>query len=395
MRIVCVGGGPGGLFFAITSKLRSADHEITVFERNPPDVTYGWGVTFTDDLLDVMHRYDPVSARQVRDHSVVWQELRTSLYGGRSAYGRGYGFSLQRMTLLQILGRRATELGVEIRYRSPVEDLSSCPDADLVVAADGANSLIRQSMAGQFGTESDAGSNLYIWLGTEAVFDDLLFALERTEAGLIWLQAYPSGADVSTCVVECSPHTLQGLGLEPADAEQSTRVLSEIFAEVLGGRPMLNRSSGARWRHFQHVRNTRWYSENVVLLGDAAHTTHFTLAAGTIEAMGDAASLSSRLHRYPDVAAALASYDRRRRPELDQLQAEARESMAYYERIDDYAHLDAMAFADVIDGRNAALRRAGPAARLWQTGAARTILRGLDSRARRRAARRRGWSPGG
>lgn len=379
----------------MTSKLRDPEHEITVFERNAPDVTYGWGVTYTDDLLDLMHRHDPVSARRVRDHAVLWQEMRTSLYGGRTAFGRGFGYAMQRTALLQILAARAEELGVAIRYTSPVEDPAACPEADLVIAADGANSRIRTAMTEQFGTQRDAGRNLYIWLGTEHLFGELVFALERTPDGLIWLQAYPSSTELSTCVVECSPGTLQGLGLDVADVEQSTRVLSEIFADDLGGRAMLHRDSGARWRHFEHVRNARWYSGNVVLLGDAAHTTHFTLAAGTIEAMTDAAVLARCLHKYPsDIRRALASYDRRRRPELDRLQSEARESMAHYERIEEYAHLDAVAFAAVIDGKNSAHGRARYTDRLGQTRPVRGLLRGLDSAARRVHARRRGWSSG-
>lgn len=394
MRIVCVGGGPGGLYFAIAALLRDPEHAITVFERDAPDVTYGWGVTFTDDLLNLMHRCDPVSAKQVRDHSVLWEDLRTCLYGRRKAIGRGYGYSIQRMTLLQVLADRARALGAEIRYRSPLEDLSSCPDADLVVAADGANSRIRQNLVEHFGTQRDAGRNLYIWLGTEQVFEDFVFALERTRAGLIWLQGYPFSTGMSTCVVECSPQTWQGLGLADSGADRSVHLLTDVFSEVLGGRPLLDRpgAASARWQQFGHVRNARWYHENVVLLGDAAHTTHFSLGAGTTEAIVDARTLARSLHRHSDLAGALAAYDRRRRSALKKLQADARASMAEYERIDSYAHLDAVAFAAVLDGENDALRRARYRDRFGQTRLVRDMVRRLDSRARRAHARRRGWA---
>lgn len=391
VRIACVGGGPAGLFFAIAMKLLDPEHEITVFERNPPDVTSGWGVTYTDELLDRLQRQDPVLAKQVREHSVVWEGMRTVLYGGRSARGGGYGFAIARNTLLAILAQRAREVGAEIRYRAQVCDLASCPAADLIVAADGANSRIRQSLSERFNTRCDAGRNRYIWFGTEQMFGELVFALERTSAGLVWLHGYPYSSAMSTCVVECSAATWRELGLDCADRAGVER-LTEVFCEVLGGQALLDRCSGgepARWQHFEHVRNESWYHQNVVLLGDAAHTTHFSLGAGTEEAITDAGVLARRLHRYPDLPAALASYDRGRRPALEELQAQARASMAEYERIDRIAHLDAVAFLGVLAGRNSSLRPAGYRDRLGQTRPVRAIGRRVDTAVRRARADRR------
>lgn len=396
MRIVCVGGGPGGLYFAIAAKSRNPEYEITVFERDLPELTYGWGVTYTDELLDRMNRHDPVSAKRVRDHSVLWQGMRTCLYGGRESFGRGYGYAIARTSLLQILADRASELGAQIRYGCPIEDLSSCPEGDLVVAADGANSRIRQCLPEQFGTQRQSGRNQYLWLGTEQVFGDLRFALEKTPAGLVWLHGYPFEPGMSTCVVECSPQTCRELGLDSANAGRTAQLLSEVFAEVLDGRPLLDRAGGApsRSQHFEHVRNSRWYHGNVVLLGDAAHTTHFSLGAGTSEAITDATTLARSLHEHADLPAALASYEQRRRRAMKRLQKEARASMAEYERIDAYAHLDAVAFAAVLAGENPTLASARLRDRWGQIRLVRGVRRRQDSAAQRHYAGRRGWLVG-
>ncbi len=355
MRIVCVGGGPAGLYFAISAMRRDAGHEITVIDRDSPAATYGWGVVYWDNLLDVLFRNDADSAREIRAASALWQEQRISLGPGRVAHFAGYGFSVQRSALLEILTRRAVELGVHVEHRREIADLTdladlgalggvgtpSRPDADLVVAADGANSQLRTMFDGQFGTRTDLGANQYIWLGTPRRFDNFTFAFERTPAGWVWFHAYPSSADISTCIVECAPGTWERLGFATADAGEVRRRLSEIFAGPLGGQGLIDHPGRpARWQRFAQISNRSWYAGNTVLLGDAAHTTHFTLGSGTALAMLDGVMLAQMLYEHDDVPGALAQFDRDGHAALAPLQARARTSMAWFERVD--ALLDRM-----------------------------------------------------
>jgi 2-polyprenyl-6-methoxyphenol hydroxylase-like FAD-dependent oxidoreductase len=353
MRIVCVGGGPAGLYFAISAKRRDAGHDVTVIERDPPGATYGWGVVYWDNLLDILFRNDPESARAVRDASILWQEQEVSLGGPGlaspgSAYLAGYGFSVQRAVLLDILARRAEDLGVRVERRTEVTDLSPYADADLVVVADGANSRVRALDPDVFGTRTTVGANPYIWLGTDKRFDKFTFAFERTPAGWVWFHAYPSGAAVSTCIVECSPRTWAGLGLDTASDEDGRRTLERIFKGPLDGHSLISQSRGqpAPWLRFTEVVNRTWQHGNVVLVGDAAHTTHFTLGSGTALAIMDAVMLAQCLHEHgDDVPAALRDFDQQGREALLPLQAEARTSMAWFEHLDRYLDQDPVAFA--------------------------------------------------
>src|SRR5215210_7983851 len=212
MRIVCVGGGPAGLHFAICMKLRDKDHEVTVIERHPAGVAYGWGVVFWDDMLDNLYDNDPESAWEIRDRSVLWDDQEVHVRGKQTIPIGGYGFSIGRKPLLDILAKRATNLGAAVQFEREVEDLSEFADADLIVACDGVNSLVRQVYADKFQTNVDVGRNKYIWLGARKVFDTFTFAFEETNAGWIWFHAYRFNADTSTFIVECSPETWKGLG---------------------------------------------------------------------------------------------------------------------------------------------------------------------------------------
>ncbi|MBV9140961.1 MAG: FAD-dependent monooxygenase [Pseudonocardiales bacterium] len=357
MRIVCIGGGPAGLYFAISAKLRDAGHDITVIERDPPGATYGWGVVYWDDLLDILFRNDPDSARAVRAESVLWQEQRVILRSEQTAYLPGYGFSVGRAALLDILGQRAAELGIDLQYRREVEDLAEVADADLVVICDGANSRTRTRHGEDFGARVDLGGNPYIWLGTDKVFDSFTFAFEHSCAGWIWFHAYPSTAGTSTCIVECAQRTWQGLGFDSLSSEDSVRLLEKIFEHALDGHALISqsRSEPARWLRFTHVTNRTWYHNNLVLVGDAAHTTHFTLGSGTRLAMIDAVMLAQSLYHHDEPSTALADYDQRGRAALRQIQAGARTSMAWFERADHYLdRQDAVAFAYSMAGRQGA-----------------------------------------
>jgi anthraniloyl-CoA monooxygenase len=353
--MACVGGGPAGLYFAIVAKLIDPAHRITVLERDPSGSTYGWAVTLHEALLEGLFHHDPVSAEQVRRAAVPWTGRIIRLPGHPPFRVPAHGYSIARSTLLDIMTRRALDLGVQVHHQTPVADRSQLGEVDLVVAADGANSLLRTAHADRFGTRVDTGRNRYIWLGTEQTFGALVFALERTPAGPIWLHGYPAAAGVGTCVIEASPTTWEALGLDRAELHTAKTALEAIFADVLGGRPLLtgSRHNPPGWRQFGHVTNASWCHDNVVLLGDAAHTTHYSIGAGTREAIKDATGLARCLGRFPDRSVALAEYERRRRPNLDKAQAIARRKMAWCEDMDRHAELDPARFYAGLAGRSA------------------------------------------
>jgi anthraniloyl-CoA monooxygenase len=397
MRIVCVGGGPAGLYFAISAKLRDAGHDITVIERDPPGATYGWGVGYWDDLLDILFHNDPDSARALRAASVVWQDEQIILRGEQTAYLSGYGFSIGRAVLLDILGERATELGIDLQYRREVvDDIPEMADADLVVVCDGANSRTRQRYDEQFGARVDTGGNPYIWLGTDKVFDRFTFAFEQTSAGWIWFYAYPSSTAFSTCVVECAEQTWQALGFDSLSSEDSVGLLEKIFERVIDGHALISQSRGepARWQRFVQVTNKTWRHGNLVLAGDAAHTTHYTLGSGTRLAMIDAVMLAQSLYDHSELTAALESYDRRGRAALQPVQANARTSAAWFERTERNVDRGAVDLAYAM-----ACRQGGQPPWRYQMHlatqipAVRAALHGANSARRWYLARRRGEAP--
>jgi anthraniloyl-CoA monooxygenase len=397
MRIVCIGGGPASLYFAISAKLRDAGHDITVIERDPPGATYGWGVVYWDDLMDMLFRNDPDSARALRAESVLWQEQRIVLRSEQTAYLSGYGYSVGRATLLDILGQRATELGIDVQYHREVDELSGADaelaGADLVVVGDGANSRIRQLHAEAFGARVEVGGNPYIWLGTDRVFSNFTFAFEQTSAGWIWFHAYPSSSGISTCIVECAQQTWQSLGFDSLSSADSVELLEKIFERALDGHALISQSRGepARWQRFTQVTNKTWHHGNLVLVGDAAHTTHFTLGSGTRLAMIDAVMLAQILYEHEDLSAALGSYDQRGRAALRPIQAAARTSMAWFERADRYLDRDAVAFAYAMAARQGAQPPWRHQMHLaTQVPAVRIAMRGASSARRWYFARRRG-----
>jgi anthraniloyl-CoA monooxygenase len=393
MKIVCIGGGPAGLYFAISAKLRDAGHDITVIERDPPGATYGWGVVYWDDLLDILFRNDRDSARTIRSESVLWQEQRVILRSEQTGYLPGYGYSVGRATLLNVLGKRASELGIEIQYRHEVDDPSTLPDADLVVVCDGANSRARQHHNDHFGSRVDIGGNPYIWLGTDKAFDSFTFTFEQTSAGWIWFHAYPSSSGISTCIVECTQQTWLTLGFDSLSSEDSAGLLEKIFEHALDGHALISQSRGepARWQRFAHITNKTWCHDNLVLIGDAAHTTHFTLGSGTRLAMIDAVMLAQSLYEHQDPATAAQDYDQRGRAALRPIQAGARSSMAWFERADRYLDRDAVAFAYAMSARHGAQPPWRYQMHLaTQIPAVRTAMRGVDTARRWYLARRRG-----
>jgi 2-polyprenyl-6-methoxyphenol hydroxylase-like FAD-dependent oxidoreductase len=336
VKIICVGGGPAGLYFAILMKLRDARHDVTVIERNPAGVTYGWGVVFWDDLLDDLYRCDPSSAREVHHRAMQWHDQEVHVGAGRAHIG-GYGFSMSRKQLLDILAQRAASLGVDVQFERNVADLSEFASADLIVACDGARSQIRQRFASHFQTHADEGRNKYIWLGTTKAFDAFTFAFEETPFGCIWFHAYRFDRGASTCIVECASETWAGLGFGGLAPDQGTELLQDIFNRHLDRHPLICRaqaSGKAPWLNFIRITNRTWFRDNVVLMGDAAHTTHFSIGSGTKLAIEDAIALAENLHGHNDLSADLRAYECQQKSTLRTLQKEARDSTEWFETVD-------------------------------------------------------------
>jgi 2-polyprenyl-6-methoxyphenol hydroxylase-like FAD-dependent oxidoreductase len=336
MRIVCVGGGPAGLYFALLMKVRNPNYAVTVVERNPAGATYGWGVVFWDDMLDLLYRNDVISARTVERAAHLWEDQQVRLKG-RTAHLGGYGFSIGRGRLLDILAARAAELGIELRYGCEIAAPFAAA-ADLIVAADGANSTVREQLAADFNPTVLAGRNKYVWLGTRKIFDAFTFAFEHTPAGWIWFHAYPYESDMSTCIVECPPETWAALGFADLTPQDISARLQVIFGAHLDGHELVAQSPGlavpSPWLTFRQITNATWRSGNVVLIGDAAHTTHFSVGAGTRLAIQDAVELADQLTAHSaDLDTALAAYDTRRRAAMRPRQAAAQDSMEWFERV--------------------------------------------------------------
>jgi len=339
MKIVCVGGGPAGLYFAISAKLRNPGHDITVIERNRAGVTYGWGVTFSDPLLDTLYRNDPVSARRILDNPASWHNQEVCVGDTKRAHLGGYGFAIGRKHLLDILVDRALELGVDIQFEREVKDLSEFADADLIVACDGMNSRVRRLHGQHFGTDAVVCRNKYLWLGTHKIFESFMFAFQETPAGWIWFYSYPYNTDTTTFIVECSPETWTGLGFDIMGPDESLKKLEEIFAHHLDGQSLMNsmRDLGKiPWLNFIRITNRSWHHGKVVLMGDAAHTTHFSIGSGTTLAMRDAVGLADSLEAHDDLQTALAQYEQQRWADIMDLQNAAVNSTEWFENVPSY-----------------------------------------------------------
>ncbi|MGY1820845.1 FAD-dependent monooxygenase [Geodermatophilus sp. SYSU D00079] len=385
MDVVCVGGGPSGLYFAICTKRQDSGSRVRVVERNPPGDTFGWGVTYPDELLDLLYEHDPESAREIRARSVTWHEQEFRLHG-RSVFLPHTISGIERATLLDVLARRAVELGVEFEYGKEVTDVTPYADADLVVAADGVNSRVRQQFGDAFGTQVTVGRNRYAWLGTDHRFPFITFVWEKTPAGWLWIHSYPAQGPISTCVVECKPETWTGLGLDRMSSDEGLRLLEDVFRESLaGGRLYASpRGEPARWLRFKHLTNETWRHGNVVLMGDAAHAVHYTRGSGTRYAITDAATLADCLAAHGDLPRALEAYEQERRPLMD------RAVKSGQHRAERSENVDRLLEYDVIDYITA--KKGCPPEDLWRYRP-RTLVRQLPPvrAARRQALVLRRW----
>ena len=366
MKIVCVGGGPAGLFFAALMRA-SGDYDVTVLERNPEGVTHGWGVVFWDDLVAALEASDKPTARAVMAAAYEWRGQTIDVEGrGAVTSERGGGYSIARQSLIDILTARARELGVVVRFGVEASQ-ADVAGADLVVASDGAGSEVRHRGAAAYGPEITVGQNKYVWLGTTKVFDHFTFAFVHSEAGWLWCHAYAYAADRSTFIVECAPHTWQRLGFDTATPADAIRTLEALFAKQLDGHPLLLLSADADrmpWLTFRRVRNDRWIDRSTVLVGDAAHTTHFSIGSGTKLAMEDAIELATLLHAADgDVETASMAYEMNRESTVALAQRDADYSARWLENVPRYVNRDVAVFEQLWEWRRSRLlARIPPAA---------------------------------
>jgi anthraniloyl-CoA monooxygenase len=345
MKVACLGGGPAGLYFAIAMKLRDAGHDVTVFERNRPDDTFGWGVVLSDETLTNLHANDPVSAGWIREHFAYWDDIAV-IHKGVRMVSTGHGFcGIGRKQLLLLLQQRARELGVELRFETEVTSARPLmAEYDLVIASDGLNSRTRTEFADVFRPDIDIRRNKFVWLGTHQKFDDAFtFIFEPTEHGWVWAHAYQFDPETATFIVECSERTWENFGFGEKSKEESIAACEAIFERHLGGHRLMSNAShirGSAWINFPRVLCERWSYENMALMGDAAATAHFSIGSGTKLALESAIAMADFLHSEPTLASAFEKYEEARRLEVLRLQSAARNSAEWFEEVERYLHLD-------------------------------------------------------
>ncbi|GGK36187.1 bifunctional salicylyl-CoA 5-hydroxylase/oxidoreductase [Salinarimonas ramus] len=344
MKIAIIGGGPAGLYFAILMKKQDPAREITVYERNRPDDTFGFGVVFSDATLDGFERYDEPSYRRITQEFAYWDDIAIHFKGDVHRIG-GNGFcGCSRRTLLLILQDRARELGVELVFEAEVDDESRFADADLIIAADGINSRIREKFAEHFAPQVDLRPNKFAWMGSTKPLDAFTFIFQETQWGPFIAHAYQYEKNRSTWVFETDPDTYDRAGLASMTEEESAALMKRVFAEHLDGHEVITNRS--LWRNFPMIRNTRWVKDNIVLLGDAKSTAHFSIGSGTKLAMEDAIALYESVRRQPrDVPAALAAFETVRREETEKTQHAADVSLVWFEHVARFWDFDPVKFA--------------------------------------------------
>lgn len=345
MRIACLGGGPAGLYFGISMKLRDPSHEVTVIERNRADDTFGWGVVLSDETLDNLAANDAKSAESIRSHFAYWDDVAL-LFKGTRQVSSGHGFcGIGRKKLLILLQERARELGVKMQFETEVQSAEDYrKDYDLVVASDGLNSRTRSLYADTFKPDVDTRLCNFVWLGTHQTFKDAFtFIFEETEHGWVWAHAYQFDDDTATFIVECTQETFDAFGFGSMSQQESIKTCEEIFKGHLGGHALMtnaNHIRGSAWIRFPRVLCEKWSHENVVLMGDAAATAHFSIGSGSKLALESAIALADLLHEKPDLQSAFDEYEDQRRLEVLRLQSAARNSMEWFERVERYLDLD-------------------------------------------------------
>lgn len=345
MKVLCLGGGPAGLYFAISMKLRDPAHQVTVLERNKANDTFGWGVVLSDDALSRMQKNDPQSTQAIRQNFAYWDDIAVVRGQERSVSG-GHGFAgIGRMKMLIILQERARELGVELRFENEFKSAEEYrKEYDIVAACDGINSLVRKEYEQHFRPDIDLRLCKFIWLGTKQKFNDAFtFIFEQTQHGWLWAHAYQFDADTATFIVECSQQTWDNWGFEHLSKEDTVATCERIFARHLDGNALISNAAHLRgsavWMQFPRVICGQWHHENVVLIGDAAATGHFSIGSGSRLAFDSAIALAEYLHSESDMRSAFERYQQERRVEVLRLQSAARNSLEWFEQIDRYINM--------------------------------------------------------
>lgn len=343
MKITILGGGPAGLYSGLLIKKAHPAHDITIIERNAADVTYGWGVVFSDRTLASFQRADYKSYEQISGQFVKWDAIDVRYRGETIRCGGHVIAGIARMTLLKILQERCREMGITLRFREEIHDLAQLDEYDLLIAADGLNSVARKSLAAYFKPTIDYGKARYIWLGVNKVLDAFTFIFCENEHGLFQVHAYPYSGTSSTFLIECDEATWLNAGLDSAGEADSLAYCQRLLEKHLDGAKLL--SNNSKWISFPTLKTKNWHHGNIVLLGDAVHTAHFSIGSGTKLAMEDAIALAGALEQHPDLESALNAYELERKPVVEVFQRAAAESQSYFETIKRYLGLAPMQFA--------------------------------------------------
>ena len=343
MRIAVIGGGPGGLYFSYLWKKRHSDAGVDLFEQNPAGATWGFGVVFSEQALEFLAADDPDTVEAITPKMESWKNITLNLRD-ESVEIDGVGFSsIGRLDLLRILQARAASAGVMLRYDTQITSLDQLTGYDLIVAADGLNSLVRRSFEGDFGTSLSYSANKFAWYGTTKRFETLSQTFVETDSGTFNAHHYRYSRDMSTFLVECDLPTWQAYGFADKTIEESKAICEQVFAAILEGHPLVSNKSV--WRNFPWIWNERWSFKNMVLLGDALHSAHFSIGSGTRLAIEDAVALTKALDAEPDVAAAFARYQYEREPIVKKLVTAARASAEWYTKFPEHMKLELMDFA--------------------------------------------------
>jgi anthraniloyl-CoA monooxygenase len=344
MNINIIGGGPAGLYFAILMKKAEPSHQIHVYERNGPDDTFGWGVVFSGKTLANLRAADEASHAEITKQFEAWDNVDVVHRDAKiSIHGNSFS-GIARLQLLKILQRRSEQLGVEISFRSEVDDVDTLRrECDLLVAADGVNSTVRLHYLEQLKPQLDLRAHRYIWYGTNQLFHGLTLTFRENAAGTFAAHSYKFNQTTSTFIVECDPQTWKRAGFEHMSDADARAYLEEVFVRDLNRYPLL--SNNSKWIQFLLVKNENWFFENVVLLGDALHTAHFSIGSGTKLAMEDAIALAQSFQQTSNVRDALVHFTETRRPMIEEYQAAAFESMLWFENARQFMGLSPMKLA--------------------------------------------------
>jgi 2-polyprenyl-6-methoxyphenol hydroxylase-like FAD-dependent oxidoreductase len=342
VRIAVIGGGPGGLYFSYLWKTRHPDAQIDLFEQNPAGATWGFGVVFSEQALEFLRADDPDTVDAIAPRMESWKNITLNLRG-ESVEIDGVGFSsIGRLQLLGILQARAAAAGVALHYEMPISSVDDLVGYDLIVAADGLNSLVRRAIEGDFGTSLSYSANKFAWYGTTKRFETLSQTFVATGLGSFNAHHYRYSPDMSTFLVECDPATWQAYGFAEKTIEQSKAICEQVFAEALDGHGLISNKSV--WRNFPWIWNERWSFGNRVLIGDALHSAHFSIGSGTRLAIEDAIALAKALEAERDLGAALARYQSERQPIVKKLVTAARTSADWYAKFPEHMKLGLMDF---------------------------------------------------